>query len=70
MSTKIAFTVAAIQSILAVVVLLGWWDISAEAMSAITLAAGAILTAVAAWLDPNVPFGDTGKSSPPASPSS
>ena len=56
--TKIAATVGAVQAVLSVVVLLGWWDLTADQLAGITAAVGAVLLAVAAWFNPSVPFGN------------
>lgn len=57
MLTKISATTAALTAILNAVVLAGWWDLSTDAVTGITLAIVAVGVAVHAWFNPAVPLG-------------
>lgn len=55
--TKIAASVRALQTALAALVLLGVLELSGEQLGGIVLAVEMALGAVAAWRNPNIPFG-------------
>lgn len=57
--TKTTAVVGAINAVLAALVLLGLLDLTADQLAGIGIAVNAVLLAVAAVLDPNVPFGRT-----------
>lgn len=59
MLTLISAATAAVTAILNAVVLLGWWDLSTEQISGITVAVVAVGSLVHTIVNPNVPIGNT-----------
>lgn len=59
MLTKISLTTGAVTAILNAVVLLGWWDLSTDQITGISVALLAIGGAVHSWFNPNIPVGKT-----------
>lgn len=57
--SKLAYTVAAVNAVLAVFVLLGVLDLTEDQLAGIGVAVNAVALAVAGWLDPRVPLGNT-----------
>lgn len=55
--SKLGLAAVAIQAVLGALVALEVIELSAEQIGAIMLAVNAILAAVWAWLDPNIPIG-------------
>lgn len=55
--TKIAASVRALQAALAALVLLGVIALSGEQLAGVVVAVEMVLAAVAAWRNPNIPFG-------------
>lgn len=56
--SKLAYSVAAVNAVLAVLVLLGIFNLSVDQLAGIGAAVNAVALAVAAWLDPRVPIGN------------
>jgi len=59
MLTKIAALTAAVTGVLNALVLLGWLNLSTEQITGITVAITVVGSAIHAWLNPDVPFGQT-----------
>ena len=57
MLTKISLTAAAATAILNAVVLLGWWDLTTDQITGISVALLAIGAAVHSWFNPAIPIG-------------
>ena len=57
MLTKISLTTAAITAVLNAVVLLGWWDLTTDQVTGISLAVLAVGTAAHSWFNPAIPIG-------------
>ncbi len=56
--TKITATVAAVNAVLAALVLTSILHLTADQLAGINLAVSAVLGAVVAWFDPKVPVGN------------
>lgn len=63
--TKIGLIVAAVNAVIAVLVLTNVWELTAEAQAGIGLAVSAVLLAVAGFFDKSIPWGTT---QPPSGP--
>jgi hypothetical protein len=53
MLTKIAAVTAAVTAVLNAVVLLGWWNLSADQITGITVAVVAVGAVVHVWVNPD-----------------
>ena len=57
MLTKISGVTAAITAVLNAVVLLGWWDLTTDQVTAITIAIVAVGTVIHGYFNPAIPIG-------------
>jgi hypothetical protein len=53
MLTKIAAVTAAVTAVLNAVVLLGWWNLSADQITGITVAVVAVGSVIHVWVNPD-----------------
>jgi hypothetical protein len=60
MSNRLSLLVAAVQAVLAALVLVGIVSLSSDQIAGIVAAVNAVVFAVAAWFDPAVPVGKRG----------
>jgi ABC-type uncharacterized transport system permease subunit len=61
MLSKISALTAAVTAVCNLLVLFSIVDLSGDQIAGINLAIVAVGTAVHAWLNPNIPFGNTGE---------
>lgn len=59
MLTKISLTTAAVTAVLNAVVLLGWWDLTTDQITGISVALLALGAAVHSWFNTAIPIGKT-----------
>jgi len=64
MLTGIAGITAAITAVLNAVVLLGWWDLTTDQVTGVTVAVVAVGAVIHSWFNPSIPIGNTGPPSP------
>lgn len=57
MLTKVSGVTAAITAVLNAIVLLGWWDLTTDQITAVTVAVVAVGTVVHGYFNPAVPVG-------------
>lgn len=58
--TKLGLLAAAVQAVLAALVLLSVINLTDDQLAGIMVAVNAVLTAVYAWFDPSIPVGSQG----------
>jgi len=58
--TAVSGITAAITAVLNAVVLLGWWDLTTDQITGVTVAVVAVGAVVHSWLNPAVPVGVKG----------
>jgi hypothetical protein len=57
-NTKLGLLALAVQAVIAVLVLLGWVNLTADQAAGILVAFNAVVAAVYAWFDPAIPVGN------------
>ena len=59
MSNRLSLLVGAAQAVLALIILMGWVDLSDEQLAGVIAVINAGVVAVAAWFEPAIPVGKT-----------